>query len=109
MGFADVHGEEVGAVFVIVVEFGEVAYLAAKRRSGVASKNENERAPADAITKRKSRLPIESDQFDVRRSIADAQIAAVPVRQRVPQEAIDVARPAHQIAQYAVTEHQDYN
>jgi hypothetical protein len=39
MGFADVDGEKLGAVFVIVVELGEVAYLAAKRRSGVAAKD----------------------------------------------------------------------
>jgi hypothetical protein len=84
MGFADVDREKLGAVFVILIELSEVAYLAAKRRSGVASKNQDKRAPADAIPNRKSRLAIESDQFDVGSRIANAQIAAVPVRQRVP-------------------------
>ncbi len=36
---ADVNGQKLGAVFVIVVEIYEVAYLAAERRSGVTSEN----------------------------------------------------------------------
>jgi hypothetical protein len=104
MGFADVDGEKLGAILVIVVELGKVAYLAAKRWSGVAAKDEDERAPADAIAQRESRLAIKTDQFDVGCGIADAQIAAMPVRERVPQKAIDVTRPAHEMAQDAVTE-----
>jgi hypothetical protein len=39
MRFADVDGEKIGAVFVIVVDFDEVNYLAAEGRSGVAAEN----------------------------------------------------------------------
>src|SRR4029077_377693 len=108
MGLADVNSQELCAVFVIVIELGEVAYLAAKRRSGVTPEYKHKRAPASAITKRKPRLAIERDQFHVGCWIPDAQVATMPVRQRVPQEAIHVARPAHEMAQHAITKRQDH-
>lgn len=49
MSFADVDGEEIGAVLVIVVQGYEVAYLAAEGRSGIAAENEDQRTLADAI------------------------------------------------------------
>ena len=49
MSFADVDGEEIGAVLVIVIERDEVAYLAAEGRSGIAAENEDQRTLADAI------------------------------------------------------------
>jgi hypothetical protein len=107
--FANVNGEEFSTVFVIIVEFGKVTYLAAKGRSGVASKNEDERALPNAVMKSKSRLAIESDEFDVGRLIASSQIAPMPVRKRVTQKAVHVARAAHQITQAAVSEQQDHN
>jgi hypothetical protein len=39
MGFAYVNGQKIRASLVIVVEIYEVAYLAAKGRSGVAAKD----------------------------------------------------------------------
>ncbi len=60
MRFADVNGQKIRASFVIVVEIYEVAYLAAKGRSGVAAKNQNERALADTIAEMELRLAIEA-------------------------------------------------
>ena len=60
MRFADVNGQKIRASFVIVVEIYEVAYLAAEGRSGVAAKNQNKRALADAIAEMELRLAIEA-------------------------------------------------
>jgi hypothetical protein len=84
MGFADVDGEEVGAVFVIVVKIGEVAYLAAEWRSGVAAENEDERSATDAVAQLECGITVEADQRRIRGAIANVQIALAPMGERVP-------------------------
>jgi len=37
----NVHGQEVGAILVIIIELDEVNYLAAEWRSGVAAENQH--------------------------------------------------------------------
>ena len=108
MRFADVNGQKIRPSFVIVIEIYEVAYLAAKGRSGVAAKNQNEWALADAIAEMKFRLAIEAHQRDVRSAVADVEVAAMPLRQRVAQEAVHVARAAYEMAEYAVADDKDY-
>jgi len=108
MRFADVNGQKIRASFVIVVKIYEVAYLAAKGRSGVAAKNQDKRALADAIAKTKFRLPIEAHQRDIRSAVADVKVAAMPLRQRVAQEAVHVARAAHEMAEHAVNKDEHY-
>ena len=49
MCFANIDGQKVCLRFVIVVKIYEVAYLAPEWRSGITSKNENQRALPDAI------------------------------------------------------------
>lgn len=49
MRFADVHGEKIRFVFVIVVNLNDVAHLAAEGRSGEAAKHQDQRACADAF------------------------------------------------------------
>src|SRR5580704_7533874 len=73
MGFADVNGQKIRASFVIVVKIYEVAYLAAEGRSGVAAKDQDERALADAIAEMKLCLAIEAHQRDVRSAVADVK------------------------------------
>src|SRR5580704_864657 len=108
MGFADVNGQKIRASFVIVIKIYEVAYLAAEGRSGVAAKNQNERALADAIAKVEFRLPIEAHQRDVRSAVANVEVAAMPLRQRVAQEAVHVARATHEMAEHAVNKDENY-
>jgi hypothetical protein len=108
MRFADVNGQKIRPSFVIVIKIYEVAYLAAKGRSGVAAKNQNEWALADAIAEMKFRLAIEAHQRDVRSAVADVEVAAMPLRQRVAQEAVHVARAAHEMAEHAVADDKDY-
>jgi hypothetical protein len=71
MRFADVHGKKIRAILIVVVQSDEVAYLAAKWRSGVAAEHQNQRALADAIAQMKSRVAVERQQPHVRRGIAD--------------------------------------
>ncbi len=109
MSFADVDGEEVGTVLVIVIERDEVAYLAAEGRSGVTSENENQRALADPFAQVKRGLAVERKQTHVRRAVADMKIAVAPLRKRVTQETVHVARAAHQITEDAVTGAKKYD
>jgi hypothetical protein len=95
MSFADIDGEKVGAVLVIVIERDEVAYLAAEGRSGVTSEDENQGALADPFAQAKGRLAVEREQTHIRRAVAYMKITVAPLRKRVTQETVDVARTAH--------------
>jgi hypothetical protein len=44
MGLADVNGQEVGVVLIVLVDPYDVADLATKRRSGVAAEDHHQRA-----------------------------------------------------------------
>jgi hypothetical protein len=59
MRFANIDLKKIGAVFVVFVEFYEVADPATKRRSSVAAENEDERLFADAIPQTKCGFSIE--------------------------------------------------
>jgi len=59
MGFAYIDGQKVRLRLVMVVEIYEVAYLATKWRSGIASKNENQRTLPDTIAQMKCCAAIE--------------------------------------------------
>jgi len=109
MRFPDVNSQKIRASFVVVIKIYEVAYLAAEGRSGVTAKNENERSLADTIAEVELRLAIEAHQRDVRSAVADVEVAAMPLRQRVAQEAVHVARAAHEMAEHAVNKDENYN
>ena len=109
MSFADIDGEEVGAVLVIVIESDEVAYLAAEGRSGVTSEHQDQRAPADPFAQVKGGLAVEREQAHIRRAVAYMKVSVAPLRKRVTQETVDVARTAHQITENAVTGAENYD
>ena len=109
MGFANIDGQEIRAIFVIVVESDEVTYLAAKRRSCVTSKHEHQRPLANAITQMESRMPIEREQSRIGGSIANVQIAIAPLRQSVTKKSVRVSRTAHQVAEHAVTTRENHD
>jgi hypothetical protein len=108
MCFADVNGQKIRPSFVVIVEIYEVAYLATEGRSGVAAKNQNEWSLADAIAEMELCLTVETYERDVRSAVADVQIAAMPLRQRVTKKSVDVARAAHEMAEHAVADDKDY-
>ena len=109
MGFADVNGQKIRASFVVVIKIYEVAYLAAEGRSGVAAKDQNQRALADAFAEMEFRLAIEAHQRDVWSAVADVEVAAMPLRKRVAQEAVHVTRAAHEMAEHAVNKDENYS
>ena len=109
MRFANIHGQEIRAILVIVIEIDEVAYLAPERRSGIAAEDQNQRSLPDAIAEMKCRLAIERQQPHIRRRVAHVQAAITPLRQRVTQKPIHVARPAHHVAERSVSTSQHRN
>ena len=109
MRLANIDGEEVGAVLVIVIERDEVAYLAAEGRSGVASEDEDQWALADPFAQVKGGLAIECEQPHVRRAVADMKIAIAPLRECVAQETVDVARTTHQVTEGAIARAEKYD
>lgn len=65
MRFANVYRQKIGTVFVIGVKLDEVNYLAAKRRSGVAAKNEDEWSLSNSFRKRERGLAIEAVDVEI--------------------------------------------
>jgi hypothetical protein len=104
MRFANINGQEIRLGFVIVIEIDEVAYLAAEGRSGIAPEDQDKRALADAVAEMKLGLPVEAHQRDIRSTIAHVEIATMPLWQGVAQEAVDIARAAHEMAEHAVSD-----
>src|SRR5271166_4481313 len=97
MRLANVNGQEIGAVFVVVVHLHQITDLAAKRGSSVAAEDEDERTAADTFVQVEARLAIERDEARVRGRVADFEVAAMPLRQRVAQEAVEVPRAPHEV------------
>ena len=61
MRFANVNGQKVGVIFVIVMELNDVANLATKRRSSEAAEDENERPSGIAFANTKMIGAVEGD------------------------------------------------
>jgi hypothetical protein len=59
VGFANVDGEEIGAVFIVVVDLRDVADLATERGSSEAAEDEDERFAVGALADVKARLAVE--------------------------------------------------
>jgi hypothetical protein len=98
MRFANIDLKKIGAVFVILVEFYEVADPATKRRSSVTAKDEDERLLADAITQMKCGFSIERKESGIGSGVADAHIASMPVWQGVAEKGVDVSRATGYVA-----------
>jgi hypothetical protein len=87
VGFTDIDGEEIGAVFIVVVDLGDIANLATERRSSEAAEDENEWFAVCACADVKARGAIEGDENGVGRVAADLEIASVHMRQGVADHA----------------------
>ena len=59
MGFANVDGEEIGALFIVVVDLRDVANLATEGWSSKAAEDEDERFAVGAFADVKARGAIE--------------------------------------------------
>jgi hypothetical protein len=83
VGFTNVDGEEIGAVFIVVVDLRDVANLATEGRSSETAEDEDERFAIGARAEVKARGAIEGDQRGIGRVAADLEIAAMHVWQGV--------------------------
>ena len=59
MRFADVHGEKIRVVLIVVVNLNDVAHLAAEGGSSEAAKDQHERARAQSFAKVKTIRSVE--------------------------------------------------
>src|SRR5690348_11920513 len=59
MRFADIDGEEIGAVFVLVIHFDQITDLAAEGRSSIATKDQDERARANVVADAEGGIAVE--------------------------------------------------
>ena len=92
MRFANVDGQKIGVLFVILVNLNDVADLATERRSSKASKDQHERTIAGALANVKAGDAVQCYNPRVRRIAAYFQRAAMHVRQSVPHHAVRVSR-----------------
>jgi hypothetical protein len=87
VGFTNIDGEEIGAVFIVVVDLRDIADLATEGRSSEAAEDEDERFAAGAFADMKARGAVEGDERSVRGVAADLEIASVHVREGVTNHA----------------------
>jgi len=99
MRFAHVDGQEIGVVFIVIVNLHDVADLATKGRSSKATENEYERTTGCALADVETGLAIESEEPGVRSIVAHFQSSAVHVRERIPHHIDGVLRAARQIGE----------
>ncbi len=97
MRFANVHGQKIGALLVVVVNLDDVANLAAERRSSKTPKNQHERALVSSFTDVETANAVQRDNPSVRRITADLQRAAMHVRKGVPHHAVSVLRASRHV------------
>jgi len=72
MRFADVDGEKVRVIFVVVEDLNEVADLATERRSSKAAEDEDERLGAGAFANVKAVGAVEREEARVGSGVADS-------------------------------------
>ncbi len=98
MGFAHVDRQEIGVIFVIVVNLHHVTDVAAKWRSSVAAEDNDERASAGAFANMEVISTVESEEASVGSIVADLERAAVHVGQGIAEHAVGVLGAAGHFA-----------
>jgi len=90
MRFADVNGQKIGALFVILENLNDVANLAAKWRSCKTSEHQHQRTLMSSFANVETANAIERDNARVGCVAAHFQRAAMHVRQSVAHHAVGV-------------------
>ena len=106
MSFANVDGEEIGVIFVIVVELNDVANLATKRRSSETAEDEDERAANGFFADVKAGGAIEGNKPRIGSSVADFQVATVHVGKSIADHVEGIFGTARHEAEKDVDTHQ---
>jgi hypothetical protein len=100
MRFANINRQEIGMVFVIVINLNDVANLAAEGRSSKAAKNEHERPGPRAFANMKMIHTIECHKPGIWGIIPHFQISPVHVRQGVPHHSNSILRTSSHVAEH---------
>jgi hypothetical protein len=87
VGFANVDGEEIGAVFIVVVDLRDVADLATERWSSEAAEDEDERFALGAFADVEAGGAVERDESGVGGITTDLEISSVHMRESVADHA----------------------
>jgi hypothetical protein len=96
MRLANVHGQKIRVIFIVVEDLDDVADLATERRSSEAAKHDNQGFCSGTFKNVKRFRAVEREDARVGRSIPDFQVAAVHMRQSVARHVDGVFRtPCH--------------
>jgi hypothetical protein len=106
MSFANVDGEEIGVVLVIVVELNDVANLATKRRSSETAEDQDERSASGLFADVEAARAIECDEAGIGSVVADFEIAAMHVGKSIADHVESIFGPARHEAEKDVHTHQ---
>src|SRR5947208_7741115 len=101
MRLADVHGQKINMIFVVVVNLNDVAHLAAEGRSSKTAKHQYQRACAKAFADVEMIRAIERQQSSVGSVAAYFQCATMHVRQGIAHHAVSVFGAARHVTERA--------
>ena len=101
MRFADVHGQKIGVVLVVVVNLNDVAYLAAEGRSSETAEDQDEWTRANSFTDMEMTRAVECQQSRIGSVAAQFQRATMHVWQGIAHHAVSVFRAARHVTEQA--------
>ena len=99
MRFANVDGQKIGVLFIILVNLNDVANLATEGRSSKTPEDEHKRPLMSSFADVETAHAVQCDNARVRRIAAHFQRAAMHVRQRVTHHSVGVLRAPRYIGQ----------
>jgi len=83
MRFADVDGQKIRVIFVVVVDLYDVANLATERRSSKTAEDKHQRFSGSAFANTEVVGAVQRSEARIRSNVAHFKVAAMHVRQRV--------------------------
>ena len=106
MRLANVDGQEIGVILVIVIELNDVANLATERRSSEAAEHQDEWAASSSFADVKAGGTVERDKPCIRGVVAHFEIAAMHVRKSIAYHVEGIFGAARHEAEKDVDAHQ---
>ena len=100
MRFANVNGQKIRMLLVVLINLNDVADLATKRRSSKTPEHQHEGPLMSSLTDVETANAIQRDNPRVRRIAAHFQRAAMHVRQCVTHHTVSVLRASRHEGQY---------
>jgi hypothetical protein len=100
VGFAYIHGQKIGVIFVVVVNLHHVTDVAAERWSSVAAEDDDERASASAFANVKVICAVEVEEAGVGSVVPDFERAAMHVGQSIAEHPVSVLRTTGHLGEH---------